>query len=407
LGILVLNAGSSSLKFSLFDTAADKLYGSGQLDWQAQGQAQGQADFLWQEEGGTLRRTTLEVADHGAAVDHIVNLLGQTHERITSVGHRIVHGGTAFSQSVRLDERVKDEIDRLSSLAPLHNPPAVKVIEAAQKHLAQTPQVAVFDTAFYAGLPPSAHVYPLPYEWYAEWGVRRFGFHGISHAYCADRAAQMLKPDRVGERLNRTESETNGRRLVICHLGNGASATAVDAGKARATTMGFTPLEGLMMGTRSGSVDPGILFYLQQEKGLDAAQMDQALNKRSGLLGVSGVSADYRQVEEAAQAGDIRARLALEIYAERVKSTVGSLAAILGGIDALVFTAGIGENAAALRAWVCQGLEFMGLALDTTANQDCQPDADIATADSAARILVIRTREDLLIARQVCGLLQD
>jgi acetate kinase len=402
LGILVLNAGSSSLKFSLFDTAADKLYGSGQLDWQAQGQA----DFLWQEEGGTLRRTTLEVADHGTAVDHIVNLLGQTHERITSVGHRIVHGGTAFSQSVRLDERVKDEIDRLSSLAPLHNPPAVKVIEAAQKHLAQIPQVAVFDTAFYAGLPPSAHVYPLPYEWYAEWGVRRFGFHGISHAYCADRAAQMLKPDRAGERLNGTESETNGRRLVICHLGNGASATAVDAGKARATTMGFTPLEGLMMGTRSGSVDPGILFYLQQEKGLDAAQVDQALNKRSGLLGVSGVSADYRQVEEAAQAGDARARLALEIYAERVKSTVGSLAAILGGIDALVFTAGIGENAAALRAWVCQGLEFMGVVLDTTANRDCLADADIATVDSAARILVIRTREDLLIARQVCRLLQ-
>lgn len=403
MGILVLNAGSSSLKFSLFDTAAVKLYGSGQLDWQDHGQAV----IRWQPTGGILQRTTHAVADHSAAVDHIIQLVGQSYGPLTSVGHRIVHGGTAFGQSVQLDQHVKDEINRLATLAPLHNPPAVKVIEAAQTYLAQIPQVAVFDTAFYANMPPCAHVYPLPYEWYSEWNIRRFGFHGISHAYCTEQAATMLKTVATQGRPQTAAVDNHTQRLIICHLGNGASATAINAGQARATTMGFTPLEGLMMGTRSGSIDPGILFYLQQEKGLNAAQLDQALNKQSGLLGISGISADYRQVATAAEHGNKRASLALDIYAERVKSTIGSLAAILGGIEALVFTAGIGEHATALRAHICQGLEFMGIELDHNANQICQPDADIALPASPARILVIRSREDLLIARQVCQVLKN
>jgi acetate kinase len=237
-------------------------------------------------------------------------------------------------------------------------------------------------------LPTKAYVYPLPYEWCTDWGVRRFGFHGISHAYCAGRAIELLGP-----RVPRA-------RLVICHLGNGCSATAVNDGVALATTMGFTPLEGLMMGTRAGSVDPGVLLHVQSHRGVSTAELDRTLNHGSGLLGVSGVSSDFRQVESAARQAHERARLALEIYADRVRAAVGSLAVTLGGIDALVFTAGVGENSASLRAAVCDGLECLGLQLDPSRNAGCQPDADVAAERSPARILVIHTREELLIARE-------
>jgi acetate kinase len=305
---------------------------------------------------------------------------------VRAVGHRLVHGGTLYRESVPIDAQVVTALAGLSSLAPLHNPPAIAAIRRARELLPNVPHVAVFDTAFFGKLPPRSHVYPLPYEWHTDWGVRRFGFHGISHAFCAGRARELLggAPD---------------LRVVVCHLGQGCSASAVRGGRARATTMGFTPMEGLMMASRSGSVDPGVLIHALR-RGVGVDDLDAALNRRSGLLGVSGVSSDYREVEASARAGNERARLALEIYADRVRETVGALATTLGGLDALVFTAGVGENSASLRASVCERLEFLGVRLDSARNGSCLPDADVATPDSPVRVLVIRTRENRMIARE-------
>ncbi len=390
MSILVINAGSSSLKFGLFDAEARDALATGLIDWTGDPK---NAELAIRPRDGAEVRSRVDVAHHRAAVAQAVTRLAALDiaregpsPDITLVGHRVVHGGARFRQSVRIDASVKAGIAELAELAPLHNPSALEAIEAAEQALPTATHVAVFDTAFFADLPPRAFVYPLPYAWYTDWGVRRFGFHGISHAYCAGRAAELL-------------GRPSGR-VVICHLGNGCSATAVRDGKAVATTMGFTPLEGLMMGTRSGSVDPGILIYVQRRRGLSVDQTDQALNHESGLLGVSGVSSDYRQVETAAQAGQERARLALEIFADRVRATIGALAVGLGGVDALVFTAGIGEHSAGLREAACQGLQCLGLRLDPQRNATCRPDADIAMPDSSGRILVVQTREELMIARE-------
>jgi acetate kinase len=389
MSILVLNAGSSSLKFALFDGRAE--LAGGVIQWTGDGR---QATLKLSLPAAARQETQAEVPDHVSAVRHAGRLLAAAglsaeQQRVAAVGHRVVHGGIRLRQSVRIDDAVKRQIAELAELAPLHNPPALDGINAAQQALPNVPHVAVFDTAFYAGLPPHAYVYPVPYQWYEQWGVRRFGFHGISHAYCAGRAAEFY-PDR--------------KRIVICHLGNGCSASAVRDGVCVATTMGFTPLEGLMMGSRSGSVDPGLLLYLQRRHGLGAEQLDHALNHESGLLGVSGVSSDYRSVEQAAAAGNERARLALAIFADRVRAAVGALAVTLGGVDVLVFTAGIGEHAAGLRAAVCAGLECLGLVLDAERNRQAKPDAEVAAEASAGRILVLATQEDLLIAREVAAL---
>jgi acetate kinase len=307
---------------------------------------------------------------------------------VAVVGHRVVHGGAEFQDSVLIDSKVKAGIAGLSKLAPLHNPAVLKAVEAVEGLLPGVPQVAVFDTAFFAHLPPKAYLYALPYDYYERWGIRRFGFHGLSHAYCAARAAEMLGRD------------LSGLRLINCHLGGGCSAAAVRSGMAVATTLGFSPLEGLMMGTRSGSVDPGILLYLQREHGLTVEELDHALNYSSGLLGISGVSSDLAQVEIAAAQGKQRARLAFDMFADRVRSAIGALAATLGGVDALIFTDRVGEHSAALRAAACEGLEFMGLRLDPARNAAAQPDADVAKPDSPARIFVIHTQEELAVARE-------
>jgi acetate kinase len=390
LSVLVVNAGSSTLKFGLFDPGAHEALGSALIDWTAKS---GQAELVVRLGESETVRTPLPAPDQRTAIEEAVRGLADRGSdfagagAITAVGHRVVHGGTRFRQSVRIDQQVKAAIEELTELAPLHNPPALEAIGAAEKALPGVPQVAVFDTAFFATLPPKSYVYPLPYGWYTDWGVRRFGFHGISHTYCAGRAAEMLA------------APASQSRIVVCHLGNGCSATAMRDGVALATSMGFTPLEGLMMGTRPGSVDAGALLYIQSRRGVTIDELDRTLNHASGLLGVSGVSSDFRQVESAAQRGDERARLALEIYADRVRATVGSLAVTLGGIDALVFTAGVGENSASLRAAVCDGLACLGLQLDPSRNAVCRPDSDVATSESPARILVIHTREELLIAR--------
>jgi acetate kinase len=399
MSILVLNAGSSTLKFALFATNGEDPAASGTVDWKAEGQA---ADIRFQVAGRPAQRAEAAVRDYAGAVRHVVDLLRDAGlvggpssvPPVWAVGHRVVHGGQTFRGTVRIDASVKEALGRLVELAPLHNPPALKAMEAAEAALPGVPQVAVFDTAFHATLPPHAYLYPVPYAWYEAWGVRRFGFHGISLAYCTGRTAELLGRDAAD------------LRLVLCHLGNGCSATAVRGGASVATTMGLTPLEGLMMGTRSGSVDPGAVLFVQRQRGLSAAEVDDALNHRSGLLGVSGVASDFREVEAAARQGNERARLALRIYADRVRAAVGALAVTLGGVDALVFTAGVGENAAELRSAACQGLECLGLRLDPGRNTSRRPDADVAADDSAGRILIIHTREDLLIAQEVRRVLE-
>ena len=304
---------------------------------------------------------------------------------LQAVGHRVVHGGERYTAAVRITPEVKRVIGELAELAPLHNPASLDGITAVEQVLPTVPQVAVFDTAFHATLSEAARTYPVPQQWTREWGMRRYGFHGLSHSYCAGRAAEM-----IGRR---------DLRLVIAHLGNGASVSAVRNGLCVDTSMGFTPLEGLMMGTRSGTVDPGMLVYLLRHKRLDANELDHALNYQSGLLGLSGVSSDMRQVLSELPHNPA-ARLAVEVYVHRIRQTVGAMAATLGGVDALVFTAGVGEHAPEIRKRVCENLNYLGLELDRTANETCQPDADVAKPASAARILVMATREDLTIMRE-------
>ena len=306
---------------------------------------------------------------------------------IDVVGHRVVHGGQEYRESVRITPAVKVAIDRLAVLAPAHNPANLEGINAIELALGQeVPQIAVFDTAFHSQMPDAAAIYPGTAKW-VDMGIRRYGFHGISHQYCAHRTAQLLNRD------------LQDLRLIICHLGNGCSLSAIQNGHSIDTTMGFTPLEGLMMGTRSGSVDPSILIHLMRQEGYTADRLDRELNKASGLLGISGVSADLRQVLAAIESGNAQAQLALDIYIHRLRSCIGAMLASLGGLDALVFTAGVGENAAIVRTLACQNFEFMGLKLDLEKNQNHPVDQDVAIAASTARIFVIHTQEDWAIAK--------
>jgi acetate kinase len=386
--ILSLNAGSSSIKFALFEHGRDQSIREGQISW-ADGKRE-HACLTVSTRGARPEAAVVSVPDDTAAAARaIMAAVGPEADRtrVDVVGHRVVHGGIDFLDSTLIDGPVKAAIARLGKVAPIHNPPALRAIEAAEAYFGATPHVAVFDTTFYKGLPPKAYIFPLPYDYYRRLGIRRFGFHGTSYAYCTLRSAELL-----GDR-------PKPLNLVICHLGGGCSATAVRDGVAVATTMGFTPLDGLMMGTRPGSLDPGILLALQGEHGLSPEQIGRDLNSASGLLGVSGVSADFADLEKAAAQGDERCRLAMEMFADRVRHAIGGLAVTLGAVDALVFTDRVGESAA-LRAAVCSGLEILGLKLDPQLNARCQPDADVAAQDSRARILVIRTREELMIARE-------
>jgi acetate kinase len=319
--------------------------------------------------------------------------LGDASE-IAAVGHRVVHGGP-FTRSVRIGPEVRAEIVKLADVAPLHNPPSLAALAAAETELPEAPQVAVFDTAFHATLSAEAFTYPVPEKWTRDWGLRRYGFHGLSYAYCTGRAAEMLQRPK------------DALRLVICHLGHGCSAAAVKGGRCVDTTMGFTPLEGLMMGTRSGSVDPGLLLHVMQHHGLTADQVETSLNRQSGLLGVSGLSGDMREVQAASQSGNERARLALAIYAHRVRQAVGALAVSMGGLDALVFTAGVGEHSAPVREAVCSGLECLNVFLDPERNAACRADADIARPTSRVRVLVIATREDVTLLNEVLRVLSS
>jgi acetate kinase len=306
---------------------------------------------------------------------------------IAMVGHRVVHGGQEYEESTLISAAVKAAIKNLCILAPAHNPANLEGIEVAERLLPTVPQVAVFDTAFHRQMPLPAAVYPGPYEWF-EQGIRRYGFHGISYQYCTQRAAQLLGKD------------LKSLRLIVCHLGNGCSLAAIQEGRSIDTTMGFTPMEGAMMGSRSGSIDPGILLYLLREKGYSAEQVDTTLNKASGLKGVSGVSSDMRQIMQAIAEGNIRAKLAFDIYVHRLRFFLGAMLAVLGGADALVFTGGVGEHSAAVRAGVCEPFGFLGLKLDAEKNALSPADEDIATPDSSVRALIIHTEEDWVIAQE-------
>jgi acetate kinase len=387
MNVLVCNAGSSSLKFSLFEAERERLLAEGGIDWASQ-----PTRLIVRRPGQREVGSELPLRQHGEALARILEALqagpsaplrgpGDVH----AVGHRVVHGGQHYSTAVRITADVRQAIGDLAELAPLHNPASLQAIEAVEIALPGVPQVAAFDTAFHATLPEVARTYPVPRTWTRDWGLRRYGFHGLSHAYCAGRAAELIGRDDA--------------RLVIAHLGNGASVSAVRAGICVDTSMGFTPMDGLMMGTRSGAVDPGLLIYVLRQKGLDADRLDHALNHESGLLGMSGISSDMRRVL-AAMPQDPAARLAVDVYVHRIRQTIGAMAATLGGIDALVFTAGVGEHAVEIRERVCDHLGHLGLRLDLAANRACTPDAGIALPDSPGRILVIATREDLTIVRE-------
>jgi acetate kinase len=359
--VLVLNAGSSSLKWSLLDATTEKVEAEGNEDW---------------EGGEEAARAVLERLRSLPTPD--------------AIGHRLVHGGLRFRETVRLDDATRKALSDLAEIDPLHTGKALELIEAAVEAFPDLPQVAAFDTTFHATIPEVAAIYAIPYEWTREWGLRRFGFHGLSVAYAVRRAGEILGKD--------------PSRMIVCHLGSGCSVTAVAAGRSVDTTMGFTPLEGVMMGTRSGSVDPGLLLYLERQHGQDAAGLEDALNQRSGLLGVSGVSGDLRKVLEAADAGNDRAKLAYGIFVHTLRRAVGAMSGVLGGVDALVFTGGIGEHSARVRQDVAAALAFAGLRLDEAKNGagiSGDPDALISAAGSAVRALVITAREDLSVLAEV------
>jgi acetate kinase len=310
---------------------------------------------------------------------------------VETVGHRIVHGGREFTEGVRITDEVIVRLAALNDLAPLHNPPAHEALLEARKQLPDVPHVAAFDTAFHAKIPHFAATYPVPSKWTNEWGIRKFGFHGLSHEYCARRATESL----IGPNNNSLI------RVVVAHLGGGCSLSASVLGTCYDTTMGFTPLDGLMMGTRCGSIDPGAIIHVMRHHGVTVDQLEHALNNESGLLGVSGVSADLREVEKAANAGHPDAVQALEMFSYRVRLGIGTMAAVVDGIDALVFTAGVGEHSTTVRKKVCRNLDFLGVKIDPELNQDCKPDMDISHTDSKVRVLVIHTREDVSIVREV------
>lgn len=406
MNVLVLNAGSSSLKFQLIRTDQERI-GSDTDIRLARGYIErigGEALITFQVEGGPRRRTTAPVRDHRAAVEAALRMLGEEtslpdfsgFRDIDAVGHRVVHGGERFSRSVLIDDVVVRQIEETIDLAPLHNPHNLKGIRAVRDVLgANVPQAAVFDTAFHTTLPDHAYLYAIPYSLYRRHRVRRYGFHGTSHRYVAYRF----------RRLTGTPRDEN--RLITLHLGNGCSACAIVAGDSVDTSMGFTPLEGLVMGTRSGDLDPAIIDYIAAKEGMSLHEVEALLNKQSGLLGISGLTNDMRELlAEADEHDDRRARLAVDIFCYRIRKYIGSYLAAIGGAQAVVFTGGIGENSAEVRTRVVQGLEWMGLELDTHANEHTIGGAEgrISTDTSRLHAWVIPTDEELLIARDTVRL---
>ncbi len=389
--VMVINAGSSSLKYQLLDTDSQEVLAKGLCE-----RIGIDGKFTYKAPGkNTIDAADVAMPTHAEAIQTVLNALVDRDNgviasmaQIDAVGHRVVHGGETFASSVRIDDKVMAALEECIPLAPLHNPANITGIRACQAVMGpDVPQVAVFDTAFHQTMPPVAYTYALPYEYYEQDKVRRYGFHGTSHKYVAQRASAML-----GKPLEHL-------KLISCHLGNGSSVTAIDGGKSVDTSMGFTPLAGLPMGTRSGDLDAGILEYLMNKHNMDIKEMLNVLNKKSGVLGVSGVSSDFRDLSAAAEKGNRRAALAVDLFCYNVKKLIGAYAAAMGGVDAVIFTAGVGENSAEQRMAIASGLEFMGLKMDEDANNIRGKEAVISAADSPVKVLLIPTNEELMIAK--------
>lgn len=399
--VFVINCGSSSLKYQLIDMKNESIMAKGLIERIGM-------------DGSVLKHTpakanTIDIStpipDHKVAIKLVIDAL--THEdhgvikkmsEIDAVGHRVVHGGERFSDSVLITSDVIAGIEACCEIAPLHNPPNLHGIMACMDLMPEVPQVAVFDTAFHQTMPKTAFLYGLPYEMYVKYGLRRYGFHGTSHRYVAQKAAEMM-----GEHMN-------DLRIITCHLGNGASLTAIKYGKSVDTSMGYTPLEGLIMGTRSGEIDPAIIPFLMEKEHMDAAQIDSFLNRRSGILGISGLSSDFRDLEGAANAGDERSQLAIDIFAYKVRKYIGGYVAAMGGVDAIVFTAGLGENSPFMRDKICNGLEYLGTRIDPELNKIRGKAREISVKRARTKIFVIPTNEELVIARdtkRICRRLID
>ena len=394
--VLVINAGSSSLKYQLLDTDNQEVLAKGLCE-----RIGIDGKFTYKAPGkNTIDAVDVAMPTHSEAIQAVMNALVDpdngviaSMKEIDAVGHRVVHGGETFACSVKIDDKVMAALEECIPLAPLHNPANITGIKACQAVMGpDVPQVAVFDTAFHQTMPPVAYTYALPYEYYEKDKVRRYGFHGTSHKYVSQRAAAML-----GKPIEEL-------KLISCHLGNGSSVTAIDGGKSVDTSMGFTPLAGLPMGTRSGDLDAGILEYLMGKYSLDIKEMLNILNKKSGVLGVSGVSSDFRDLGEAGEKGNTRAALAVDMFNYGVKKYIGAYAAAMGGVDAIIFTAGVGENSADQRMAIASGLEFMGVKMDAEANNVRGKETVISAADSKVKVLLIPTNEELMIALDTAAL---
>ncbi len=390
MNILVLNSGSSSIKYELFDTVENRVLAKGIVEKVGM-----KGSFLKIEKSnGENVKLVGEILDHKIGIEYVLGVLVsanhgviQTLSEINAVGHRVVHGGEDFSGSVYIEDKVIKVLEKTSELAPLHNPANLKGIYAMQSLLPGVPQVAVFDTAFHQTMPAKAYMYGIPYTLYTKYKIRRYGFHGTSHRYVFSRACAMLNAD------------PKTIKVISCHLGNGASVDAIKYGVSVDTSMGFTPVEGLIMGTRTGDLDAGAVTFIMGKEEITYDAVSTLVNKFSGMLGITGVSSDMREIENAANAGNERAKLGLDMYAYRVTKYVGAYAASMGGVDVLVFTGGIGENSASMRQAICSELDFMGITVDNEKNKVRGKEADVSTDGSKVRVLVIPTDEELVIAK--------
>ena len=388
--VLVINCGSSSLKYQVLDMTNEELLAKGLVE-----RIGIKGSIINHEKTGQEKfKLEIPMKDHKDAIGHVLEaLLDKDHgvlasmEDIGAVGHRVVHAGEKYAYSVKITQDVIDALEECTDLAPLHNPPNLLGIAACKELMPNTPMVGVFDTAFHQTMNPEVFIYAIPYEYYDKYRVRRYGFHGTSHKYVAERAAQILGKD------------SNNFKVITCHLGNGASITAVKDGKCINTSMGFTPLEGLVMGTRSGDIDPAIISFLAEKEGISVDAVNTILNKKSGVMGISGVSSDFRDLETAAEEGNQRAELAIKVFAHRVKFYIGAYIAELNGADAIVFTAGVGENDIGMRALILQEMDHLGIRLDEKANDVRGKERIISTEDSKVKVLLVPTNEELMIAR--------
>ncbi len=388
--ILVINCGSSSLKYQLVDMKSESVMAKGLVE------RIGITGSVLTHRPEGADKVVIEhpMKDHKDAIKLVLDtLIDPKHgvlkemSEISAVGHRVVHGGEKYSASVLIDDEVMKALDECTHLAPLHNPPNIIGINACRSLMPDTPMVAVFDTAFHQTMPKHAYMYAIPYELYEKYGIRRYGFHGTSHRYVSKVAADMLGKD------------VKDTRIITCHLGNGASIAAVKNGEAIDTSMGFTPLEGLVMGTRCGDMDPAIVTFLQKEEGMNAKEVDNMMNKKSGALGLSGVSSDFRDIEDAAAEGNSRAQLALDVFHYKIRKYIGSYIAAMDGVDAIVFTAGVGENSPETRYEVCKGLKGLGIEINEEKNKVRGKLTDISSDNSRVKVFLIPTNEELMIAR--------